>query len=365
MTRSTQYIILHVVSWLIFALAIFYFSSQLYQNRPGSLFIYRFLLILPLLIAVFYINSTFLMPRFFEKKKYLKFFALIIVIAAIYIAISNIGGKIFMQELSTQKIISRNPPIGEENLRPPFRRIFLGKFFIDFFQVFTVLFASTVYRNIKYANIKDKHETEIEQAKMQADLKLLKAQINPHFLFNALNNIYSNILLKGSSAAESVYKLSHLLRYVIYDCKADFVPLEKEVDYLKSFVSLQQLKDEELMKVSFEVNGDIAGKTIAPMILIPFVENSFKHSSIENADNGWINIKLNLEGKNLSFLCENSIPLSELHKDDTKGIGIENVKKRLNLLYDGEHLLKICKQKEKFIVFLKININEGKMLDSR
>ncbi len=160
-------------------------------------------------------------------------------------------------------------------------------------------------------------------------LKFLKSQINPHFLFNTLNNIYTLSMLKSDQTPDMILKLSNMLRYILYECSdKDKVPIAKEVAYIRNYIDLQLLKDSEIKNIHFE-EGIKDNVAIAPMLLIPFIENSFKHSRIEDTEKGWINIKLSCNRKEIFFSCENSLPAVEYKKDKTGGIGIENARRRL------------------------------------
>ncbi|OEK01516.1 hypothetical protein BFP97_08265 [Roseivirga sp. 4D4] len=195
---------------------------------------------------------------------------------------------------------------------------------------------------------------ELENQNLSSELAFLKSQINPHFLFNTLNNIHTLAYKKSDGAPEAIMKLSDLMRYMIYESDVDFVPLEHEVQHLKSFVALQELrfKSEEIVDFSFE--GDISRRQIAPLILLPFVENAFKHGFDLNRK-GAIRIRL-VVGTKLVYEVTNPLPPSgmSVNKDQVGGIGLENIKRRLDLIYKGKHTLSVNESSDSFKVTLTI-----------
>lgn len=192
------------------------------------------------------------------------------------------------------------------------------------------------------------------QQEKNAELKLLKAQLNPHFLFNTLNNLYGLSVIKSDKLPNLMLKLSDLLRYSLYDTKEVFVPIEKEISYLENYISLEKIRLEET-EISFLKEGDFSVKTIAPMLLIVFVENAFKHLGGENSS---VKINIKLQKGTLHFLCKNSIDenvsLERNLEEGKSGIGMKNAEKRLELLYPNKHNLIIEKEKGFFSVNLTI-----------
>lgn len=199
---------------------------------------------------------------------------------------------------------------------------------------------------------------EIESEKTLAELKALKSQVNPHFLFNSLNSIYSLARKNSALVPEKVIQLSDLMRYIIYESDVDFISLEKEVEMIKNYIALQNLRTNGKEKIKLDITGEINRKKIAPLIFLPFVENSFKHGLKGGADTVFVNIKIEVFGKTLSFEIENSKGKSmEIIDSKYKGIGIENVKKRLELIYPNIHLLKISENENTFKVLLQLQLN--------
>jgi len=201
-----------------------------------------------------------------------------------------------------------------------------------------------------------KLRTELIMEKQSGELALLRSQINPHFLFNTLNNIYSLVYKKSDDAPEAVMKMSSIMRYMLYDATTDKVLLEKEIEYLKSFIELEKLRIRHKDFVALNISGNVEGRTIAPMLLIPFVENAFKHGS-RNATNPGIRINLIIEPQQIRFDVSNQVRKNATGtKDQGGGIGLTNIRRRLNLLYPGKHQLEINSDESSFNIQLTLKI---------
>ncbi len=197
-----------------------------------------------------------------------------------------------------------------------------------------------------------KIKSELIMEKQSSELALLRTQINPHFFFNTLNNIYSLVYKKSDDAPEAVMKLSSIMRYMLYDATTDKVLLEKEVEYLKSFIELEKLRIRHPDFVDLNISGTVEDRTIAPMLLIPFVENALKHGSKSMGSPG-IWITLQVEPEQIIFAVSNfKRKNNSALKDPSKGIGLINVRRRLNLLYPGKHKLEIIEEEE----FYRVNL---------
>lgn len=211
-------------------------------------------------------------------------------------------------------------------------------------------------------------KNELKSEKLDMELRFLKSQITPHFLFNALNNIYSLVYTKDEKAPQSLLKLSDMLRYVMVDCQVDMISLDKEVKYIDAFIDFQQMSMENMSNVIFEKNIGNNDFKIPPMILQPLVENSFKHSRLVCDTNGFAHFYLIQENNSLIFVARNSIKgmsLSVLdsNKKTQSGIGLENVKKRLELYYGNNYSFEAKQEDDKYVVIIKIGdkYNEKKV----
>jgi hypothetical protein len=198
-----------------------------------------------------------------------------------------------------------------------------------------------------------------ENEKVKIQLESLRSQIHPHFLFNTLNNLYSLTLTSSSSASLVVVHLSDLLRYMLYECKEQEVSVDKELQLLKKYIELEKLRYGSRLEISFTISGETKHLAIAPLLLLPFVENSFKHGVNEQLDQCWISIHAHVERNNFTFQVSNS----KIDKQENTfgGIGMENVRKRLDLLYPNAHKVNVTEEEEIYIVKLELVLNSLKV----
>jgi hypothetical protein len=225
-----------------------------------------------------------------------------------------------------------------------FRRFFLDNLFTALISmVFGIIFYF-----IRWSRYKELQQKDLEIQNRQSELSFLRSQINPHFLFNSLNNIYSLVYHESDQALAAIAGLSDLLRYMLYDA-AEKVPLQKEMDYIEKYIGLQQLRFDHKIKVNIKLEGDLQATSIPPLLLIPFVENAFKHG---DWDKGGLDIYLRNSAKATYFHCTNRIGLHG--KDPGGGIGLENVKRRLSLLYPGKHVFSLEDGPINFSVHLEL-----------
>ena len=212
----------------------------------------------------------------------------------------------------------------------------------------------------KHWFIKQRETAQAQEEKVIAELQLLKGQLHPHFLFNTLNNIYSFSLQQLPKTPELILKLSSLLSYMLYDCKAEEVLLEKELEVMKNYIDLEKERYGDKIDISFNIEGNISDRYIAPLLLLPFLENAFKHGTSEQLEKPWLSFDLAIVQDTLQCKIVNSknefVPLS------TNGIGINNVKKRLGLLHSGKHELKLADEGDFFVVALKLELEAASKL---
>jgi sensor histidine kinase YesM len=216
------------------------------------------------------------------------------------------------------------------------RGIRLRSFFLGhlFYTLISLVFG-VIFYFIRWSRYKELQQKELEIQNRQSELSFLRSQINPHFLFNSLNNIYSLVYQGSGQALTAIAGLSDLLRYMLYDA-AEKVPLATEMDYIQKYIGLQQLRFDHPVEVEIKVEGEMDGVVIPPLLLIPFVENAFKHGDLGK---GGIAIYLRSSARQMHFYCTNRKGLQQ--KDQEGGIGLENVKRRLSLLYPGKHVFLI------------------------
>ncbi len=229
-----------------------------------------------------------------------------------------------------------------------FNNRYIFKIWVDIF-LSTIITFSTIRRKREQA------EAEAKIARHEAESKFLRSQINPHFMFNNLNNIYTLAQLKSDKTPDAILRLSDLLRYVLYDSERKIVNLSQELDYLSQFIDLSLLKDEDRTNVKVDLKPCQSDLQIAPLILIPFVENAFKHSNVEDKQDGFIHISSSCHETRITLVIENSVSKEE-QKNHISGVGLENVKRRLDLIYPNKHVLNVIKSEDKYHVSLEIEL---------
>ncbi len=231
------------------------------------------------------------------------------------------------------------------------------KLFKHMLQISFIVVLASAIKIQKFSYQFDQASKALEREKLEAELNFLKAQIHPHFLFNTLNNLYSLTLKKSDMAPEVVLRLSGLVNYMLYDTRSPQVPLSKEIESLHHYIALEKIRYGSNLEIVFDVSGQIEGANIAPMLLLPFVENSFKHGVSDEIEDRWITINLNVTQEHLTFKVENAKSpgrIPGLEKDYTGGIGLKNVRRRLELLYPERHELKILDEPNSYLVVMKI-----------
>jgi len=205
-----------------------------------------------------------------------------------------------------------------------------------------------------------REKKELQSQTLQSELKFLKSQINPHFLFNTLNSLYALTLKKSDQAPEIVLKLSEMMRYMLYECNEREVPLSKEINYLKNYLELEKIRQGKKMEINFAMDGEVGHQKIAPLMFIPFVENSFKHGISNQISAGYVNILLEINQNEVTVTIENSKTASVPSPSGKKsgGIGLVNVKRRLDLLYPDKYDLIIDEDPNTYTVKLCIDLEK-------
>jgi len=333
--RKYLEIFIHVVIWL---LAIF-LPVVLFNNPEKEFTIDKmlfFIIHVSLFIAVFYSNYLFFIPILLSKRKFIFYTLAVIISISFLVFLNHIGSSIILPDYEAPNT---------HNYR------FKGS--LVFFSAFLIAISTSIKVTQNWY-INEKQKNIIKNEKLNSELSFLKSQINPHFLFNTLNNIYSLANRKSDNTADAIIKLSHLMRYMLDEAKKETVSLQNEINYLSDYIELQKLRMPDKSKVIFNIEGGNTDKCIEPMLLIPFVENAFKHGDIFSED-AKINILLELNNDKLYFKVENKIDKSIIsEKDKGSGIGLENLQKRLELLYPKKHEFKTETKDDIFVSLLKI-----------
>lgn len=329
---STRELIFQII------LHVLVFSFYSFDRKNPRIAPYEIVFFLSYTVAGIIINY-FLLPRFFYQKKYLNFFLSVFLVIALVI-------------LFEETVI-------EQIYFPDTRARSFPGVILSLLGVLPVITILTGFKFGWDALGKQREVEELQDAVRESELQFLKSQINPHFLFNNLNNLYSYAIENSPKTPDIILELSGVLRYMLYECREEYVPLAKEVAQLKNFINLNELQIEERGNVRFTSQNIQSGYRIAPLILIVFIENAFKHSTASQTDNISICVDVQLDDSGiLEFVCKNSYqPLSNTD-NLSHGIGLENVKKRLQLLYPEAHTLAINKGEDAFEVRLSIDLNK-------
>lgn len=333
-------------------------NFDILSTRRGEFLLYRNIIIFIGISILIFINIEILIPKFYAQKQIFSYILGCIVLLSCIILLMNWDAAPWAEWVNPS---FQRPRMG---FRPKMRmEIMRGRDFNSMRYVsqampfLTSLLGSSLFEISSLVSQKDKETVRLQKEKLEAEMKFLKSQINPHFLFNSLNNIYTLILVQSESAGPNLLKLSDMLRYMLYDCKADKVPLIKEIEYIKNYIDLIKLKDSSGLNVQVELSEEHPQLMVAPLLFIPFIENAFKHSKIEDLERGWIKIKLDTQIDKIRLLVQNSIPEANFNKDNVGGIGLQNVKKQLELMYPEEHILHIQQQGNEYIVSLTIHMS--------
>jgi len=347
---SSSRVISHMLFWVV-AIVLFLFTMFVASNFKNVLkpepVIMTLVFNLCFASAV-YINLLVLFPYLFKKQRY------------------------FLYIISVLGLVSLTAFVIDFLLVYPFNKfvhnekIFEEMTFVVWinFTIFTLIYVSvtTFFSMMRewfvLQNILDKVH-KVEKEKLEAELKVLKSQINPHFLFNTLNNLYSLTLDKSDKAPNLVLKLSDMMRYILYECNDKYVLLEKELDFVRNYLDLQKIRLDEATPVKIDVKGNTSQNKIAPLLFEPLIENAFKHGAYGKNNNGFIDILFNFEEKDrMELSIQNRYSENwQAHDGKNKGIGLKNVKRRLELLYPEKHSLDISKDESLFTVVLKIDLS--------
>ena len=295
-----------------------------------------------LLLVFYYLNYYLFIPKLYSKRKY---WAYGLVLALSFVVVSEVPSTLFFRYLDRTPFLRapyHQPPnmMGENGFKPPMNRPNNAPF-IDVFQfrrTYIFQFIMVVVLSLLYKL--DSQLKEIRSKKLKAEVSYLKAQINPHFLFNTLNSIYALSLTKSEKAPYAILKLSDMMRYVVSESDTEFVSLEKELQYIEDYIALQKLRIGGQVNLSFTVEGDIYGKRIAPIILINYVENAFKYGV--NPDKpSKINIFVTVSDSGIQLTTENDIVVDKENYLFSMEEGTKNTKQRLDVLYKNKYTLEI------------------------
>ncbi|MFA5327965.1 MAG: histidine kinase [Prolixibacteraceae bacterium] len=349
--KKTERVISHLVFWMAsyFFFVVFYGrTSRDYQTT-----IIFVSLLFPLAIATTYLLIYYLIPRFLLQEQKALFFLLLAYLIIVTGWLSELISLFIFINIANYQVDS-TAPITFDSIS-----LIIGLYFVNLVAV--------AIKQVKRAFFMQQENTNLEQKKLEtelklkeAELKLLRAQIHPHFLFNTLNNLYGLALEKSDLAPDLVLRISDLLDYMLYKCGQPLVGLKNELIHLQNYIRIEQIRYGPELKLEFNIQGDPDALEIAPMLLLPFVENAFKHGTSKQANNPFVRISAKVQNEELFFRIENSKTNdSEKEENYTRGIGLKNVRKRLELLYPEKYKLDILSDETIFKVNFEIKLNRS------
>jgi two-component system LytT family sensor kinase len=312
----------HIFFWLgLIALFMFIGYSDIKMGSRQLLVVF---LLYPIInISLFYLNYLVYIPAFLDKKRYW-LYAMVIAITIILFGLGKYGiGTLFRQDV----LVQMGVPVG-------FWRYFRSTVIASL----VFIFLSIVLKFTIDWFLNERIQRDLENQRLSAELSFLRSQINPHFLFNSLNSIYSLAYQRSETTPEAILKLSEIMRYMLYECNDNKVALAKELQYLQNYIDLQKIRFGKNSYIDFKVNGKIGEQQIVPLLLIAFIENAFKHG-IANDPSSPIRLLADVDQEHLHFYSQNK--KHNNNRDTLGGIGLNNVRRRLDLLYPGKYTLSI------------------------
>lgn len=334
----TKRVVYHTIFWVVLLVLLMLIEG----TQQSFLFTFSNEIINILFYAgIVYFNLIYLIPNYLSKNRFLTYASLLLLATLIITPLKMI---VFYFKFS-------NYPALQSQLIANQTNYFLITFFIAG--------ASTLFKIITdwVRNVQERQE--LETRTIQTELRFLKSQINPHFLFNTLNSLYALTLKKSEKAPEIVIKLSEMMRYMLYECNEKRVYLSNEIHYIRNYLDLEKLRQGQNVDIEFEVTGNVSEQKIAPLMFIPFIENSFKHGLSNQILHGFVHIKMKVENHKVDFYIENSKPDALPHQNHRRsgGIGLVNVRRRLDIMYPNNYELTIHDNPKSYAVNLKLDLD--------
>jgi two-component system, LytTR family, sensor kinase len=334
-------VIIHLTAWVIFfSLPFIFLPSPLHGSaamKTQYVYFLKFLTSNIFLIFIFYFHSNFLLPRFFFGKKYLWYGIIVVLLFVVFITYTDLFFQAPFQHREPDESGFFNP-----------RRLNAIYLFI------VILFMSGGIRITHEWRQTERRNKMIEAERMQTELSFLHSQINPHFLFNTLNSIYSLALMRSEETADAVMKLSGLMRYILQEVQRDKVPLDMEIQCIQNYVELQKIRLNSNVDLQLVITGDFSSYQIPPLLLIPFIENTFKYGTSTHESTA-ISIEIEVIHDEFHLKTTNNIFVVR-EKSESFGIGFRNSERRLNLVYPKKHKITIINNSKMYILDLKIQL---------
>ncbi|WP_420398853.1 sensor histidine kinase [Flagellimonas sp.] len=337
----------HLLFWLGYILFFTVFWGS-YEDNYFDQFL-QVLFLLPWKIIPTYITLYYLMPKYLYHKKMGMYILLSLILAISMALIDRYMTWQYIYPWFYYEVGHGKDPVW-----------YFPKILNSLIRVYTPVFVAMSIKLQRFFYQKDQINKALEKEKVETELKFLKAQIHPHFLFNTLNSIYSLSLAKSTKTPDAVLGLSKFLDYMLYDCNDKFITVDKEWEQLMNLVELERLRYGDQLSISATIKDDNKESLIPPLLLLPFVENAFKHGADSLLTDSWIKIDLKLENQQMQFMVENSKATTALEEnlDSDKNIGLKNVRRRLDLFFPEKHELKILEEPDSFLVKLEIDLSD-------
>jgi hypothetical protein len=340
--QKNQKIFLHVAFWAMYASYFFYSISYGRRGEPDwDQIVPDFLFHISSLMVISYVNYFYFLPRLLKNGKVEQYVVTYVPVFLILAYLMLLGKQYLRDGFTFEDSWMYSLRFG--------LYVFVSTFFVMAF-VGLIKFVEDYFEL-------EARSRELENRQLTSELRFLKAQINPHFLFNTLNNLYYLAVNKSDQTPEVVAKLSGMMRYMIHESNVEKVPLSKEVAYMENYLDLEKMRLNEEVPITFEVEGDVAGARITPLILITFLENAFKHGIGNNGGDSWITVSLTVSNGTLNYRVANSLlPQSEKTVREASGLGLANVRRRLDLSYPDKYNLDVAEDDERYRVHLQIDL---------
>lgn len=340
----------HILFWLFVALFYFFLFSWNSAFREASIIFS--LGLLPVAIAETYFFNYKLLPQYLWTKRFSKFF-----LYSFYTLLTGVWLSFLIVFYALLYILNSKKAIDPSVLHPELQVMTLN--FIVFFAIAVKQIKRTLFMQQEKSEL-EKIQLQTELKLKEAELKLLKAQIHPHFLFNTLNNLYGLTLEKSNEAPDLVLRLSDILDYILYRCNEPSVFLTDELKNLKNYIEIEKIRYSEKLEMDVDFEAETGNHKIAPLILLPFIENAFKHGVSNFPGVAFVQTRLKLVDNTLVFKIKNTKnPVPKANNDYSKGIGLNNARKRLDLIYPERYILKIDDKEETYSVNLTLELEDG------
>lgn len=348
--QNIRRLLFHTLFWVAAFLFFVIFFGR--ANRNYNITLIFASMLFPLAMGTTYLINYYLIPRFLFRKKYGRFVLFLFYTMVISIWLELIISLMIFIFISNYSIAQMDPSSFDSVF------LFVGLYFIILVATALKLIRSSFKIQKNNADLNQK-KVETELKLKEAELKLLKAQIHPHFLFNTLNNLYGLTLEKSDEAPDLVLRLSHILDYILYRCNEQSVILSDELENLKNYIEIEKIRYSEKLELNVDFPAETKNLRIAPLIILPYIENAFKHGVSNYPGIAFVRAKISLLENTLIFKIENSKnPIQQKEDMHSKGIGLQNARKRLELIYPEKYILKINDGSDTFSVNLTLELEE-------